>query len=105
MTEDDLAVMELMWLRRIPVKTIAERLGYGVSTIQSYAKMDRERFPRRHRAVNKDAIWPVVREVLEGSKSARDAARELNISEESVMKRVRGLRRQEREDDQDQVQA
>ena len=93
MTNEELATMELMWLRRIPISKIADTLGYGVSTIQHYAKVNRDRFPMRRRPVDEDAIWPAARQVLDGERRVLDVARELNVSEESVMKRVRMLRR------------
>lgn len=97
MTEGELETMALMWSRHASVKTIAETLGYGVSTIHHYAKRDRERFPRRNRAVDETTIWPAAEQVFRGEKRARDVARELNVSEESVMKRVRILCKRARE--------
>lgn len=93
MTDRELETMAIMWSRHASVKAIAKTLGYGVSTIHHYAKRDRERFPRRNRAVNEATIWPAAEQVLRGEKRARDAARELNVSEESIMKRVRILRK------------
>lgn len=93
MTDRELRIMALMWSRHASAKTIAETLGYGVRTIYRYASRDRERFPRRNLAVDETTIWPAAEQVLRGEKRARDAARELNVSEESIMKRVRILRK------------
>lgn len=86
MTPEELDEMELLWKRRTPIKEIAKKMQYGVSTIRATVKMNRDRFPYRRTQVpqGKKELW--VARIRAGRATASDAARELDVHPYTVKK-------------------
>lgn len=88
MTDDELDRMELLWLRRVPIKDIADTLGYSRATIAVVARNDRKRFPYRRNRVDDGrlAIW--LERIRAKRATLDDAAHALGIHRETVRRRL-----------------
>lgn len=88
MTDDELDRMELLWLRRVPIKDIADKLGYSRATIAVVARNDRKRFPYRRNRVDDGrlAIW--LERIRAKRATLDDAASALGIHRETVRRRL-----------------
>ena len=88
MTDDELDRMELLWLRRVPIKDIADALGYSRATITITACNDRDRFPYRRNRVDDSrlAIW--FERIRAKRATLDDAASALGIHRETVRRRL-----------------
>lgn len=51
MTSEELDIMEDMWRKRMPIRKIAEAIGYSKSHVTYVAMRNRDRFPRRHNKI------------------------------------------------------
>lgn len=92
MTDAELDLVERLWHEDVPAKHIARELGYSTATILSVAYHNRERFPYRHKRVDKAKMDIWIERILAGRVSIRKACKELGVSHETVASRVRERR-------------
>ena len=91
-TDAELDLFERLWREDVPAKHIAKEMGYSTKTILSVAYHNRERFPYRHKRVDKAKMDVWIERILAGRVSVRKACKELGVSHETVASRVRERR-------------
>lgn len=95
MTEEELSVMERLWSMNVPVKQIAEVLGYSTDTIINKAADHRHRFPYRKRRFSRAVREEWTEEILSGRRTKKDAMAELGVCDETVNRWLRERRRKD----------
>lgn len=93
MTSDELDRMELLWQRRLPIKVIADRLGYSIPRIRQVVSGHRDRFPARRHDISVDEKQRQIKRILNGEVSKQDVSTELNVRLSTVERWMREGRR------------
>lgn len=82
MTIDELEKMERLWNERVPVRVIADEIGYSESTIEKAARMDRRRFPCRRGMTPKEL--DELERLWRGRKPISEISKRMGFSEQAI---------------------
>ena len=94
MTTGELRRMAELWAGAMPVKQIAQKLGYSPSYIRDVAHRNREMFPARHRRRPKAERDQWADRVISGELGVRECARQAGCNPVTVRKWARDRRAQ-----------